>query len=740
MKAQDLIRVCPSTRSNFSSSAFAAFGAAIVAQTAAGVLHAAETASDDTVRLPGVEVSDERRNPFVSSPKFTAPLRDTPQTVVVIPSDVYLQQGAATLSDALRNTPGITFAAGEGGSASATAGDAFYMRGFDASNNILVDGARDVGAYSRDVFNLEQVEVAKGAGGADVGRGASSGYINVETKVATNSDFASATFSYGFDDGAAGSRQRATMDFNRTLDDSPIPGTAIRVNAMWQDSDAVGRDVATSNNWGIAPSVSFGLGTPTRLSLSYQHTEQDNIPDYGLPGSQFPGFVSTPPPAQVDRSTFYGFTADYDRVSSDAVSARIEHNLTADVRIANRTRYSANSREAVVTGPGTSPTSYTPATGLLVRSRQGNKRDTSILSNQSTLTARLQTGRIRHDVSVGVELSTERAYSPAFTSVSLTPILLTDSDPASVPSGVPTRSGAYTDVKINTAALYAFDTVTFNRWLQFNGGLRVEGYDIDYLSVATTGVATRIPGDGKLLTWKSGLVFKPAPAGSLYVAYGRSEKPPGSDFTLSSAAGDQNNPDTDPQVTDTTELGVKWNFFNNRLATSAALFETVNDKTVYTDPVLGPIPAGQQTVRGLELNASGHVIANWLLFAGFAYLESEINAGTAATVGTGLPLIPRVSGNLWTTYRFTNGLTLGGGVQYSGSANRLQTTAGAPVAMPSYSIASLLASYDFTDRFSLRFNVSNILNREYAQSYNNNGGRFMPGAPRAFLLTSNFKF
>src|SRR6188474_507982 len=110
----------------------------------------------EPAKLDAVTVQDSKAKTH-SSPKFTEPLRDTPQTVVVIPSEVYLQQGAASLSDVLRNTSGITFAAGEGGSATATSGDSFYMRGFDTSNNIFVDGVRDVGAYSRDVFNLEQI-------------------------------------------------------------------------------------------------------------------------------------------------------------------------------------------------------------------------------------------------------------------------------------------------------------------------------------------------------------------------------------------------------------------------------------------------------------------------------------------------------------------------------------------------------------------------------------------------------
>lgn len=735
----------PASPSSIRSSV-AALTAVIMAQGLSSAARADNAAdlnkakSDSPEKLDAVVVHDSKA-PALSTPKFTEPLRDTPQTVVVIPQAVYSQQGATNLSEVLRNTPGITFAAGEGGGASATAGDAFYLRGFDASNNIFIDGVRDVGAYSRDVFNLEQVEVAKGPTGADVGRGASSGYINLASKAPRAEDFVSGSLAFGYDDAASHHRERATLDVNQSLPQSPIKGTAARLNLMWQDGGAIGRETAENSGWAVAPSLALGLGTPTRATFSYQHVEQDNTPDYGLPGAAYPGNFFTPAPPVIDRTTFYGFTADYDRVTSDAYTARLEHDFSPDLRLSQQLRFSANERDAIVTTPGTSPTSYAPATALLTRSRQGNKRNTDILSHHTALIARVATGKVRHDISAGLELARERAYSPAFTNPTLTPVLVALPDPYSVPSASPTRSGAYTQAEVETAALYVFDTLKLGERWQLNGGVRAERYDISYLSVAAgTAAATRIGSDRNLVTWKTGLLFKPVTAGTLYAAYGVSRRPPGSDFTLSSALGNQNNPDTTPQKTTNLELGVKWELLRGRLIATAAGFKTENDKTVFTDPVLGPIPAGRQTVNGIELSASGTITDRWLVFAGFAYLDTEINAGTAVQLGTALPLVPRISGNLWTTYRFASGLTLGGGAQYSGEANRLQTSTAAPVAMPGYWLFNAVASYDFTSRLGLRFNVNNVFGEEYVQSYNNNGGRFMPGAPRNYLLTANLKF
>lgn len=704
---------------------------------------ASELKKEDVVKLDAMTVVDSTAK-SLSSPKFTQPLLDTPQTIVVIPSEVYLQQGAATLSDVMRNTAGITFAAGEGGNANATSGDSFYMRGFDSSNNIFVDGVRDVGAYSRDVYNLEQVEVAKGPAGADIGRGGASGYVNVSTKVPRMEQFVGGLASFGFDEKTDGHRLRTTADINQPLTQSPVKGTAVRFNALWQDSDVIGREIARNQSWAVAPSLALGLGTDTRAFFGYQHIEQDNLPDYGLPTAQLPGYISAVPVPQVSWDTFYGFTVDSDRVSGDSAFARFEHEVSRTLRISNQTRYSGNQREAVVTTPGTSGAAYVPATGLLTRSRQANKRDIDILSNQTALVTQFATGSWSHALSTGLELTRESAYSPAFVSVTLTPIPIASPNPDATPSGTPTRSGAYTDAETKTVALYAFDTVKFSEHWQANASVRAERYQTHFLSVATTGVPTTVDAEHTIVSWKTGLVYKPVAAGTVYAAFANSLTPPGTDFTLSSAAGNQNNPDTDPQETSNLELGVKWDFFQGRLSTNAAIFKTVNDKTVFTDALLGPIPAGKQTVQGWEVGLSRRFTDNWIVLGSVSYLDSEINSGTTTggnLAGSSLPLIPKWSGNLFTSYRFTSGLVIGGGGQYSDEvARRDNNTPAVPRKSPSFWLFNALASYPVTKNFRLRFNVNNLFDRKFVQSANNNGARFVPGAPRAYLATADFRF
>ena len=261
---------------------------------------------------------------------------------------------------------------------------------------------------------------------------------------------------------------------------------------------------------------------------------------------------------------------------------------------------------------------------------------------------------------------------------------------------------------------------------------------------AVTGTPTVVDARDDLLSWKTGLVFKPAPAGTIYAAYANSLTPPGTDFTLSSVAGNQNNPNVDPQQTSNLELGVKWDFFHGRLSTNAAIFRTVNDQTVFTDPILGSIPTGKQTVQGAELGLSRRFTDNWIVLGSISYLDSEINSGTTTggnLAGSPLPLIPKWSGNLFTSYRFPFGLIIGGGTQYSSEVMRRDNNnPSVPRLSPSYWLFNALASYDVTKHLTLRVNVNNLFDRVYVQAANNNGARFNPGAPRAYLFTADLKF
>ena len=299
-------------------------------------------------KLPSVQVDAAKESPYKAeqsaSPKYTQPLVDTPQTLQVFKRPLMEQQGATTLTEVLRNTPGVgTFFLGENGSTST--GDTIYMRGFDISSAIFVDNVRDLGAISRDVFNLQQVEVLKGAAGTDNGRGSPTGSVNLVTKQPELADAVSASGTYG-----SWNQKRATVDWNKVL--NPDQGLALRLNLMKQHSGVPGRHQVHSSRDGFAPSLAWGLNGPTRILFNYVHMQQDNVPDGGVVTLGLPGYRS-PDPARpfigdapkVNPSNYYGHVDDYDRVNADMYTLRVQHDFSPTLKLENSTRYARTDQD-----------------------------------------------------------------------------------------------------------------------------------------------------------------------------------------------------------------------------------------------------------------------------------------------------------------------------------------------------------------------------------------------------------
>ena len=346
-----------------------------------------------------VEVID--RTAPLSSPKYTEPLRDIPQTITVIPKDVIEAQGATTLRDVLRNVPGLTMTAGEGG---APAGDNLTLRGFSARNDIFVDGVRDLGPQSRDPFNLEQVEVVKGPGSAYTGRGSAGGTINLTSKTP------GLTPSYGGTLNLGNARmKRATADINAPLAKLGLgERTAFRLNLLAHDAGVAGRDVVEDERWGVAPSLAFSLGGRTRLTLSYFHLQQDNVSDYGIPwvpatNNALAEFRDRPAP--VPRDTFYGFKdRDHEKLRSDLATFRLEHDFDDNLRLTNQLRYGRSTRDSMATPPRFADVNST----VINREMRSWLTEDDIWDNQTDMRASFETGAVRHTLVTGLALTRER--------------------------------------------------------------------------------------------------------------------------------------------------------------------------------------------------------------------------------------------------------------------------------------------------------------------------------------------
>jgi len=717
--------------------------------------------------------------------KFVRPLLDTPQTVQVISKAMLLEQGSNSLMDALRNTPGITMQLGENGNTSA--GDTFQMRGFATASSTFVDGVRDLGAVSRDVFNLEQVEVAKGPAGADVGRGSASGYVNLISKQPMRDAGTYLSGGYG-----TAENKRLTLDTGVNVGEA----SAARFNLLLADSEVAERDVVGNQNYSFAPSIAFGLDTATRYTLMTQHVRQDNTPDGGISALGRADYTVLPyyttgtvitendatralaaaingAPA-VDRNNYYGFFEDSEEVKADMVTFKFEHDLAGNTVIRNimrggktnteRTLNAANSPAVNANTTNPANAAYLnpsdPASWTFAASRQRIDQADELVTNQTSFNSSFDSGRINHSVTGGLELIYERRESLTFGTAAATidgvtypavvnpPVSFYDPDPGIV-RGEPYPTGAFTDGDTTTAALYMFDSVELNpQWL-LSGGVRYEKYETTTESASVVNnvlTPSALEDEDELFSWKVGAVYKPVINGSVYVSFATSQTPPGSaNFALSGTANAQDNGALDPQETENAELGTKWSLANDQLSLTAAVFHTENSKQASFDDLGNPLQIGRTVVEGVELAAVGQITHFWQVSAGITKLDAEVEDQQNATgvETTGVRWTPDYAATLWTSYTH-NDVTVGGGARYFGEQERNITAAAVPTTgvseIPSYSVLDMMVAYRISDRTNLRLNLYNLADEEYVETLNNGGNRVRLGSPRTVWLTGEFRF
>jgi len=706
----------------------------LAAQTAPTKPASPNPAEGGTADIPEVVVEAEAAVYNVQrlqSPKYTEPLRDVPQTITVIPKAIIEERGAFSLRDVLRNTPGVSMQAGEGGGG--LAGDSLSIRGFSSRNDFFLDGVRDYGAYNRDPFNTEQVEVVKGPSSATAGRGSTGGSINLSTKLASLQDSNLSTLTYGTDN-----LYRGTVDVNQSFNDH----AALRLNGMFHSQDTPGRDVVDQERWGLAASLAFGLGTDTRLFVNYQHMTEDNIPDYGIPwvpttqtNPQFQNSLGGIPP--VNFNNFYGRVGvDFEEVQNDMFTVILEHDFTDKIKLRNLTRFGRTHRDNLITAPRfATPAGNNTQNQVINRQIQRREMSSEVWSNQTNLTAEFNTGALKHTLVTGLEFAYERQTTATqvagFPITSTTDIFSPDPNaPGTANPGMQPEAESHVD----TISAYLFDTIRLNRFFEVNGGLR---YDHVESEARPNGGGTGFGRQDDLVSYKAGLVFKPVEYGSIYFGYGTSFN-----ATVDGNVGlglTNQTGNVGPEENRSYELGTKWDLLEERLSLSAALFRTERTNARTTDLAGLPVLAGDQIVQGFEFGVAGQITKQWQVFAGYAFMESETKAsGVAAELGQSLGNAPEHSANLWTTYNLLNEkLQLGGGFQFVGDRFNNNGAGGSRIA-PAYWTVDATVAYKFSDKFSLRLNLYNLADERYVDRVG--GGHFVPGAGRSAALTASIKF
>src|ERR1700716_1181784 len=513
----------------------------------------AQPAQGEAVPLPNAGGLRADRNPYAdpAAPyktdrcrppgKSPEPLLNTPKTVTVLSKEILEDKNATTLKQAVLSTAGVTLGTGEGGNAF---GDRFFIRGFDARNDVFLDGMRDAGVSVRENFFTEQVEILRGPGSSFAGRGTTGGAINIVTKQAnTENSFYNMDTTFGTDH-----TKRVVLDVNQVIS----PTLAVRAGGLFQDAGVAGRNYIKDDRDGGFVAAKWTPLDTVKLYANYIHTNLHGLPDFGVPyyrpGSPLALYSNTAggpyPDFGANRNNFYGFVnRDYYSIKQDIGTIGGEVAITPNLTLSNKTRV----QRSVLDYIGTLPEAPIDATKTISANPQSRYQVTENVANQTEATYKFDVGGWKNTALGGVEVSREIASIDKYAGLS-SEQLPGGTTTGSVP-GVsifnpqftfanvgtnPTWAGLPTKIAIDTKSVYLIDTANYNDLVILNGGIRFDDYNIKVSGFGTVNNVPNVFGAQEqnygMPNFNLGIVLKPLPIASVYAAYATSSNPVGAEF------------------------------------------------------------------------------------------------------------------------------------------------------------------------------------------------------------------
>jgi catecholate siderophore receptor len=689
--------------------------------------------------------------------KFTEKLLDTPRSVTVLTKDIIEDKNATSLRDLARSTAGVTLGTGEGGNAF---GDRFFIRGFDARNDVFVDGVRDPAVSIRENFFTEQVEILRGPASSFAGRGTAGGAINIVTKQAGDKNFYNAETSFGTD-----ATKRVTLDANQVLS----PTVSIRAGGLFQDANVAGRDVTTDDRWGGFAAIKWTPVDAVKVTANYIHTDLNSIPDFGVPWDRKANQPSTET-GVANRNTYYGFAnRDFQHARQDIGSLNTEVALTPDISFSNKMRLERSTLAYVGTLPE-APRAGIPGYladpagfGLVQLNAVSRYQTTDVIANQSDFKFKFDTGPIKHTTVVGAEISRERVGIDTYTgltteslpggSTSIGSVIVPIGNPNLTYASFaqPTLVGNPSNFRVDTNAGYLIHTANYNDVLLLNGGVRYDDYSVSASKQIPSATTFPQKVDSGNLNYNVGLTLKPVPFGSVYAAYATSTNPVGSELDGTDARyGNFNlngayNQVFEPEKNKSIEVGTKWELFDRHLLLTGALFQTTKENAREQLTVNGAtqiVASAAYRVQGIDLGVAGKITDRWSVFGGLVLMDSRVlNSATPAFVGRDLANIAHQSFNVLTKYKFDYGWEVGGQATYQSqrTGGILYTTT--TTVLPEYWRFDMFVEKKIDKNITLKLFVNNLTNKLYYDGFYNSAAPFVlvaPGRSGTLVLSGKF--
>ncbi|MGH6638482.1 MAG: TonB-dependent receptor [Polaromonas sp.] len=658
--------------------------------------------------------------------KVPVPAKDIPQSLTVVNEKLIHDQGKDSFKSALENVIGITFEAGEGG----RVGDNIRLRGFSAAGDIYLDGMRDIAQYNRDLFNVDRVEVLRGAASMLFGRGSTGGLINQVSKQPRLLTEHEVSATLGTDN-----YLRVQGDFNFKLGDD----AALRINAMTTDGDGRGDNAgASTHRRGLALDYRFGIGTANEFQISYYHLHYNDKPDWG-----FAWFNDRPAPSPTNKY-WYGLDSDFQNDKADAVTLSHTHRWTDGSSLKTTLRDGYYSRAMWATqssfAAGTTVSNLNANTVVNRRTnaKSGKEHHTFLQTDYLTTTSWFDR---KNSILVGAEYAVENASRSTYPFITANKPATTVGNPSSAGIGSNLTERVATEFKATTLGLYVQDTIDLTPYWKLVGGLRVDRFQGDFdRSGNTAPNNTPLSRSDTLLSKRLGLMYQPTEEVSYYAAYGTSFNTSGDLYQF-----DPQSANTPAESSRNFEIGAKWELYGGDLSfrTALARTEKYNERNTDIDTANNAyLLSGKRHTNALEFEIAGRITPQWDVFAGLGFLHAVIdksgsNAAGQAEVGQNPGLSPSRQATLFSTYRIDDKWRVGGGftaVSQNKPANSVTTRNRAP----GYVKADALVEYRINEGNTLKLNIDNLFDKVYYNTLYR--GFAAPGAARSVHLTLTSRF
>ena len=647
-------------------------------------------------------------------------LVNVPQSVSVVSAAQISEQALFSIADVMQYTPGVSIGLGEDHR------DQVTIRGQNTTADFFVDGLRDDVQYFRPLYNLERVEILRGANALLFGRGGGGGVVNRVTKVASSAeDFT--TLSAGIDTFGAGS---ISIDTNKAID----ANNAFRFNGVFDSIDNH-RDFKDGERYAINPTYTWMANDDTTVVASYEYVNDDRLVDRGIPsldGAPLEGYDDT----------YFG-DPDFNNTTLEAHIARVrvDHALSQNWNL-NGTVQFADYDKAY---QNLYPVNFDADAGTVTLD---GYRDTTTRENalvQLNLIGQFATGDINHTLLTGMEYGsqdTENARRDAFFADSQDDqVSFLFSDPLVIPSMTltdPVRDRA-SDVTFTSA--FVQDEIKLNEHWIVVAGLRYDNFDIDVVDSievangADDGNSGFLSSSDSQVSPRAGLIYKPAESVSIYASYSKSFLPRSGDQFLSLSLTSQA---LEAEEFENKEIGVKWNF-SDSLSVTAAAFEVERENGTAQDPnnPEASILTGTET-KGFEVQVVGKLSERWVINAGYSNLDGEEMGRIVdgALANRDLAQLPEHMLTLWNQYEVNDKWRVALGVIYQ---SKQYASLNNTVELPDFVRVDAAVYYDYSEDVKIQLNVENVFDEDYFPSAHNDNN-IATGEPLNARVSLQYKF